>query len=384
MSKSVLRSMTSSLVKRQRIVAAPLALGVAFLVGFPTVSANQDIAAMISGQDGGAVRWNGYVKRQTPDSIESVDLPFRDGLTTGSVSLASVGGVSLKSAAKGKSRIPDEDRVVGAMKRARIMQIAPVAPPRAFSAGSILQRTSLLRPTVEDEQKLAFIRPTDTGKEIQIASVFQLTPAPVKDETPSYLTALINNKEADILASAYAPTTGRSSPFASLLNEGGPNNGRFIPPMQPGDHAWMRSPLPATVFTAKEQTCLANAIYYEARGESAQGQAAVAQVVLNRVRNPAYPKSICGVVYQNQHMYNSCQFSFACDGIRKRVDSPASYKKAREIAMAVTAGKIFIPEVGSATHYYAQYVNPGWARAMDRMTKIGMHIFYRTKKGGWS
>ena len=115
-----------------------------------------------------------------------------------------------------------------------------------------------------------------------------------------------------------------------------------------------------------------------------RGQAAVAQVILNRVRNPAYPNSICGVVYQNDNWLNRCQFSFACDGRKKRIDSPANYKTAQDVAMAVTAGKIFIPEVGSSTHYYANYVHPGWARTMQKMTKIGLHIFYRTYGGGWS
>jgi spore germination cell wall hydrolase CwlJ-like protein len=87
------------------------------------------------------------------------------------------------------------------------------------------------------------------------------------------------------------------------------------------------------------------------------------------------------VVYQNDSWFNRCQFSFACDGKADVIASPANYRKAEEIAMAVTAGKIFIPEVGSSTH---QYVGPGWARAMNRMTKIGLHIFYRTKNGGWS
>ena len=108
------------------------------------------------------------------------------------------------------------------------------------------------------------------------------------------------------------------------------------------------------MFRAAEQKCLANGVYFESRGETAKGQAAVAQVILNRVRNPAYPKSICGVVYQNDSWRNRCQFSFACDGIKERVGEPRQhYKIAQEIAMAVTAGKIFIPEVGSSTHYYA-------------------------------
>ena len=103
-----------------------------------------------------------------------------------------------------------------------------------------------------------------------------------------------------------------------------------------------------------------------------------------RVRNPAYPNTICDVVYQNRNWRNACQFSFACDGRKDVVTSPAYYRKASEVALAVTAGRIFIPEVGSSTHYYAQYVSPGWARYMKKMTQIGLHIFYRTRNGGWS
>ena len=130
--------------------------------------------------------------------------------------------------------------------------------------------------------------------------------------------------------------------------------------------------------------CLTQAIYYEAALEPTDGQAAVAQVILNRVRNPAYPSTICGVVYQNDNWRNRCQFSFACDGRKDRITSPQHYKIAQEVGIAVTAGKIFLPEVASSTHYYAQYVKPGWARSMEKMKKIGLHIFYRTYGGGWN
>ncbi len=90
-----------------------------------------------------------------------------------------------------------------------------------------------------------------------------------------------------------------------------PNDtGRFIPPVVDGDHSWMSQPLPAGALLGEGADVLANAIYFEARGEDLRGQAAVAQVVLNRVRDPAYPKTICGVVYQNEHLKNRCRFSF--------------------------------------------------------------------------
>ena len=123
-----------------------------------------------------------------------------------------------------------------------------------------------------------------------------------------------------------------ASPFETLLKDGTANSGRFIPPMAKGDHGWVSSPLPPSVFSAQEQRCLATGIYFEARGESVKGQAAVAQVILNRVRNPAYPNSICGVVYQNEKWRHRCQFSFACDGIKDRVASRDHYEMAEEVA----------------------------------------------------
>ncbi|CCV08405.1 conserved hypothetical protein [Mesorhizobium metallidurans STM 2683] len=204
---------------------------------------------------------------------------------------------------------------------------------------------------------------------------------------PAKLAELVTSDQADVLATAYAPTDPyheATSPFDSLLKDANDGSGRFIPPLAKGDHDWLRRPLPASVFSKTEQRCLATAVYFEARGESARGQAAVAQVILNRVRNPAYPNTVCKVVYQNDDWFNRCQFSFACDGIADRITDKAAYGLARDVAMAVAAGKIFLPDVASSTHYYASYVNPGWARAMEKMTRIGSHLFYRTFGGGLS
>ncbi|HSG94148.1 MAG TPA: cell wall hydrolase, partial [Afifellaceae bacterium] len=149
-------------------------------------------------------------------------------------------------------------------------------------------------------------------------------------------------------------------------------------------HAWLANPLPSHAFSKTQQECLARGIYFEARGESELGQAGVAQVILNRVRNPAYPGTICGVVYQNKKWRNRCQFSFACDGIRDRVRSARAWKVAQKVAKAVSSGEIWLDDVGDSTHYHAGYVRPRWARKMKKTDKIGRHIFYRTKGGGWS
>jgi len=148
-------------------------------------------------------------------------------------------------------------------------------------------------------------------------------------------------------------------------------------------HDWASAPLPKIVHLAKEQNCLARGVYFEARGESELGQAAVAQVILNRVKNPTYPKSICGVVFQNKTWRGRCQFSFACDGIDDRIESPEAWALAQKVARDVTNGKVWLDEVADSTHYHANYVKPRWARAMKQVDRIGTHIFYRTKNGGW-
>lgn len=150
------------------------------------------------------------------------------------------------------------------------------------------------------------------------------------------------------------------------------------------DHAWAANPIPDSARSNAERRCLAEAVYFEARGEPIRGQIAVAQVVINRLRNPAYPGTVCGVVYQNQHMRNACQFSFACDGIRDVVTDRDAWSIAQAIANSELDGTaIYLEEIGTATHYHANYVWPNWAPQMQRMAQIGVHIFYRTYGGGW-
>lgn len=130
---------------------------------------------------------------------------------------------------------------------------------------------------------------------------------------------------------------------------------------------------------AKAEQCLAEAIYFEARGEPKEGQYAVAQVVMNRVRSGYYPADVCGVVYQNAHRRNACQFSFACDHIPDRVTNKHAWNVAAAIARDVTRNGAWLPEVGDSTHYHATYVRPRWIRDMVKEDRIGRHIFYRVR-----
>lgn len=133
--------------------------------------------------------------------------------------------------------------------------------------------------------------------------------------------------------------------------------------------------------TASEQRCLAEAIYFEARSEPEEGQAAVAQVVLNRVMSGLYPPSVCGVVFQNHQRRNACQFSFACEGRALRITEPGPWAQAVRVAHDVTDGASYVSDVGGSTHYHANYVAPVWSRRLVKMDRIGHHIFYKLKPG---
>lgn len=122
--------------------------------------------------------------------------------------------------------------------------------------------------------------------------------------------------------------------------------------------------------------CLAEAVYYESAREPKLGQEAVAQVVLNRVRHPAYPKSVCGVVYQGAARATGCQFSFTCDGALRYAPEPGLWAQAQQVARNALAGHVN-KAVGSATHYHANYVAPYWAPTLVKMKQVGLHIFYR-------
>ena len=129
------------------------------------------------------------------------------------------------------------------------------------------------------------------------------------------------------------------------------------------------------VSQARELECLTEAVYYEARGETPAGQAAVAQVVLNRVKHPAFPKSVCGVVFQGAQRGRGCQFSFACDGSTHMRREPAAWVRARRIASRAFAGQ-GAGGVGSATHFHVTSVQPAWS-GMIQVAQVGAHIFYK-------
>ena len=136
---------------------------------------------------------------------------------------------------------------------------------------------------------------------------------------------------------------------------------------------------------ASERFCLAEAIYFEARGEPAPGQMAVGQVIINRAKNPAYPRSICDVVNQNAHRTNRCQFSFRCDGKADRITEQEPWQQILQrsaFLLLCGGGDCLSPDLprgllAQSTHYHATSVTPSWSRKLKRTGQIGRHIFYQ-------
>ena len=357
--------------------------GATIFVANYTSVAYQDMQSLKTGE-----RWLVHLPQAPGKSIASASLGFLDPTITGSI----------ENLPRNALRSEDVDRLVGDIPKAhqpskinrklkgdRVVLSTIKRPPAHFSAGSVLRRQSLLSPLgLDKNQSLAFVKPRPADEAFKIASVFHNTQDRQKQKIaklPVLVASLVRESQSSTLAYSSEDKL-KYSPFAAVLRDENPIS--IIPKLDNKDHSWADDPLPKASFSKQQQKCLATGIYFEARGESVRGQAAVAQVILNRVRNPSYPNSICGVVYQNKTRTNRCQFSFACDKIRDRVNNKRLWALAQNVAQETTAGRIWLSKVGSSTHYHANYVRPKWARRMKKLGKIGLHIFYRTKRGGWS
>jgi len=183
---------------------------------------------------------------------------------------------------------------------------------------------------------------------------------------------LASRGDPDIKQSALAPSSGGDDKAGQSIASKGEVTGVNQRPYSPAERLALTG---AT--RARAEKCLANAVYFEARGEPVRGQIAVAQVVMNRVFSPFYPNDVCGVVYQNANRHNACQFTFACDGIPDIVTEPDAYERAKRIARDMLDGKLWMPEVAKSTHYHAFWVHPDWVGEMKKVYKLGVHAFYR-------
>ena len=201
---------------------------------------------------------------------------------------------------------------------------------------------------------------------------------PIMPWAPGEAPVVMASVDPDIKQSALAPPQPRADDKAGeMIASKGEVTGLDQRPKSPAERLALTGPA-----LAKAEKCLANAVYFEARGESVRGQIAVAQVVMNRVFSPFYPNDVCGVVYQNANRHLACQFTFACDGIPDVVTEPDAWARAQRIAHDMLGGKLWMPEVAKATHYHAYWVHPDWVNEMKKIYKLGVHAFYRPRNWG--
>lgn len=246
-------------------------------------------------------------------------------------------------------------------------------------------------PWPEGESPTTLASHAETSPNRRWIATMTMRPAAVNERLMQGATPLL--RRAEVLAST-TPARAEATPIEVVAHAALPPSLRTALPsgaaararvsfVAPADRGGLDRTLDRTLDRdlVKERRCLAEAVYFEARGESEQGQAAVAQVVLNRVASGLYPATICGVVYQNRHRHNACQFSFACDGRSLRVTEQDSWRTAVRIAAEVTRGETYVQDVGDSTHYHADYVRPRWARSLEKMDVIGHHIFYKLRHG---
>lgn len=252
--------------------------------------------------------------------------------------------------------------------------------PQAITAGALKVASLFAVPEASPTlAHMAFVLPKVADRALAAATGAAKATLATKPE---------QDPKAQPTALAYADADAGEKSTSKIFDAVMAKKGRgavILDPKIDANHAWVNYALPSNVRSASETKCLATAIYFEARGEPERGQIAVAQVVLNRLKNPAYPNTICAVVYQNKNKRHACQFSFACDGIRDRITNRSAWASSQALATKILSDDrtMFLSDVGAATHYHANYVRPRWARAMKKVDKIGRHIFYKTRDGGW-
>ncbi len=238
---------------------------------------------------------------------------------------------------------------------ARHLSIGPVPARRKNSARLWLFLTVLLAVCAAGAAYWWYQREVDAGQS-------KSGPQPGAGESPALRLNLPDPDLVRPLAPEEAVAANQERPFDA-------------PPDNPAVPFLLRSD---AISRLRAIDCLTQAVYYEAASEGVDGGRAVAQVVLNRVRHPAYPNSVCGVVYQGSERRTGCQFTFTCDGSLLRPPSAYLWARSNRIAQEALAGRVFAP-VGHSTHYHADYVLPYWADSLYKMAQIGRHIFYRLR-----
>jgi len=390
---------------RRRPLAVRLYVATALILAFPTRIASQDLASLLTYQPEPTERAQGFflsfsaLKMATfsfprPAGIALPELPVvqvvaradRDPEITGSIprrmSVAVPDAESdepigepqfatINREHKGDMLVRRVTTVTARSEPAELPEVPPPAPEYDLSM-SLEMDPGLPRP--EDQP-----RPDRAGTLVDLKEEMPKQGVIARfsrlffqrNNTLGSLPMIIDPGEMPKLASAPAgaPTEG-----ATTIAAKGEVTGEEGRPKSPAERLGIKG-----AALAKAEKCLADAIYFESRGEPKQGQVAVAQVVVNRAFSGFYPSDVCGVVYQNANRYLACQFTFACEGKKLIVDEPDMWEQAKQISHDMLDGKLWLDEIGKATHYHAYWVRPDWIREMRRINRIGVHTFYRPR-----
>jgi spore germination cell wall hydrolase CwlJ-like protein len=424
---------------------ASFGLGLCVFALIPTEVGYQDIASLLARQPGVAERWQKRVFASAVSSIQVATFSFGRPIGTSNppsatFQLASLdnhmgiditGSVTRNPIAQAPPRYQASDfpKVDRTLKGDRLAKVTPEVPgeatpsnedPSTSNASVMGSKTAAAVPPLDPELAEALkapplpqydvsmsleAQPLDDFKGTPDAAVLAVEPAPPRDgfsvKTASLffgsssLGASIDSMERwrpgeepmivmpgpdpDMKVTAALPVIA-DEPFKageSIASKGEVNsdNQRIKTPAE-------RLGLLDEKTRARSEKCLAEAVYFEARGEAVRGQIAVAQVVMNRAFSGFYPNTVCGVVYQNKHRHLACQFTFACDNVADVVREPDMWDRAKKIAKAMLDGQLWLPEVAKSTHYHAYWVHPSWVHEMKRMYKFGVHTFYRPRAWG--
>src|ERR1700730_11317223 len=367
---------------KRRPFAVHFGIAGALLLAFPTRIAQQDLASLLTYQAVPVESAQGFFLSFSALRTATFSLPRPAGIAIPELPVLQVvaragrdadpditGSISGTASTAG----PDAAAVPPQVEPPNAPSEAPPATPRYDISMSLETDPGL--PKEEDEVRpdragtLARLNEDDLPKQGVIARVSRLFF--FRNNVVGSLPAILDPGDKPQLASAPASAPTEGSTTLAAKGEVTGEEGR---PKSPAERLGIKGPT-----LAKAEKCLADAIYFESRGETKQGATPVAQFVVNRAFSGFYPSDICGVVYQNANRYLACQFTFACEGKKLVVDEPDMWEQAKQISREMLDGRLWLDEIGKATHYHAYWVHPDWIREMRKINRIGVHTFYRPR-----
>ena len=392
--------MVASLARRIPLAARSVLGAVVMLLAGTSAVAYQDLASLLVNQPGVAERARTFLLSNplstlrtatfslpSPGGMAIPRLPVPDHFASINAPLARATRAVPFDLGPAAPRLPavnrgvKGDRLVATPKET----IQTLAPSKAETA-----QPSAAGMEIREDAWLAVVESEPFGHEAEFAGTIarNVDPVPPSGSILRLPHFFFGNDEIELprLAFEHAPPSPVERLRLAALPGGTIDEATSIAAkgVVTGDDATPKSPAERLELAgqkrAKAEKCLADAIYFESRGEAERGQIAVAQVVVNRVFSGFYPEDVCETVYQNAHRHLACQFTFACEGKKLIVSDQLSWVRATRISRDMLDGKLWLNEVGKATHYHAYWVKPRWVSEMRTIQKIGVHTFYRPRK----